>query len=375
MTGVVLLPFTLVITLSGLIIAHLIYFPQATDAVLGQTSGPSETGMRAGPAAGQQRTGGDAGDAENTAERRFMAEGLGRARLPATGRTAGIASIDRMIASAERDWGVDGVYLVRVTHPGDAAGLVVLRRNSDDSVTRQIGNRRFHLATGEPLTSFEASTTANVWNFIGGMHYLQFSHWLLRWLYFLGGLGACAMIATGLLHWTQARNSSKRGPRANVALMNVLSIAAVTGIIAATVAFLLANRYLDNRARLAGIASRDLEVYLFYGIWLLSVLHASARVLQQRQRGHLQAWREQCWAIAAFAVAAVGLNWITTGDHLARTVFTDTYWPVAGVDLSLLLGAGIALWAARKLASHERSMPRSKPSPARHETDVGGARV
>ena len=36
-------------------------------------------------------------------------------------------------------------------------------------------------------------------------------------------------------------------------------------------------------------------------------------------------------------VAAVALNGVTTGDHLARTIAAG-YWPVAGVDLALLTG-------------------------------------
>jgi hypothetical protein len=41
------------------------------------------------------------------------------------------------------------------------------------------------------------------------------------------------------------------------------------------------------------------------------------------------------------------LNWVTTGDHLLRTV--GTYWPVAGVDLVLLAAAAVAFAAARHL--------------------------
>ena len=48
------------------------------------------------------------------------------------------------------------------------------------------------------------------------------------------------------------------------------------------------------------------------------------------------------------AVAAVLLNWITTGDHLLRTLGYG-YWPVAGVDLALLCSAVIAVIAARRL--------------------------
>lgn len=350
LTGVALLPFTLVITLSGLIVAHLIYFPLATQPVTEPTQERAAQSRAAGP--------------QDSAERRFMVEGLGRATMPAAGQPADIASIDRMIATVERDWGVDSVYLVRITHPGDAKGLVVLRQHSKDSVTRLIGNRRFSLATGEELKSFEASPVVSVWNFIGGLHCIQFSHWLLRWLYFLSGLGSCAMIATGLLHWTQARNKSHRGARLNVALMNTMNIATIPGVIAATGAFLLVNRVVDSHGPFAAVAGRDAEVYAFFGVWLLSALHALLRVLQQRQQGHLQAWREQCWAIGILAMAAVGMNWATTGDHLIKTVFVEPYWPVAAVDMSLLVTAGITVWAARKLVLRERHAQAGKADQA-----------
>lgn len=216
----------------------------------------------------------------------------------------------------------------------------------------------------------------SVWNFIGGMHYIQFSHWLIRWLYFLGGLGGCVMIATGLLHWTQSRNKGSRGARLNVGLMNVLAIGSVTGIIAATGAFLLANRLLDNRAQFMGMASRDVEVDVFFYVWLLCALHALVRVLWQRRHGYLRAWAEQCWAIAAIALAAVGLNWFTTGDHLFKTVLTNTYWAVAAMDLSLLFTAGLAVYgacrlnAARKLAMDEQDEPRGKAVTQRPATEV-----
>ncbi|MFT3811941.1 MAG: PepSY-associated TM helix domain-containing protein [Acidovorax sp.] len=387
-TGVVLLPFAIIITLSGVMIEHLIYFPQAPGAVFrpaatqvaaaaaarpesaqrrvrrdeaGRATASTEqsAGQRAerraerqGMARAEAEAGGEGearGErAQNPARRQFLAQALGRVKPPKAGQPAGMAPIDPMIAAAERSWGPGSVYMVRVSNPGNAGGVVALRQGSEDTVTKSIDNQRFSLATGEPLAPFQASPTVNVWNFVGGLHYLQFRHWLLRWLYFIGGLGTCVMIATGLMHWTQSRNKGKRATQANVALMNALTIASVTGIVAATGAFLVANRYLDNRVQLAGMASRDLEVYAFYGIWLLCALHAVLRVW--RRGGYLRAWREQCWLIAVLALAAVGLNWLTTGDHLVKTVFLEPYWPVAGTDLSLLAGAGIAIWAARKLA-------------------------
>lgn len=356
LTGVVLLPFMIVITLSGLIIAHLIYFPQAPDAVYGHDPRASvpQAQIPANQNEANQQTVRSAVISENTALRQYMSEALGRSRSQAGGHPAGISSVDKIIEATEQEWGAGAVYMVRITNPGDINAIASPRIRSDDTVTKRIHNKQFSLANGELLTSFEPSTTVDVWNFIAGLHYIQFSHWTIRWLYFLGGLGACAMIATGLFHWTQVRNKSKRGLNTNVALMNVLTITSVTGIITATGAFLVANRIMDNREQFFGVATRDLEVYIFYGMWLLCFLHACVRVFMQRRYGYLQAWREQCWAISSIAVLAVGLNWITTDDHLGKTILTDTFWPVAGVDLCLLAAAITALWAASKLIIRER---------------------
>lgn len=401
LSGVMLLPFAIVITFSGLVINHLIYFPKAPEVVHAQVA--SQPKANAGPRATSGDTPGSrsadrppkdqrsavrqreareghSGESENVrnvggtqeggpgteeaqanstggAERRasparraFLGEALGRVRVPKLGQPAdGIASIDAMIAAAEQQWGPGTVSMVRVSHPSDAGGVAAVRPNNVNNVTLSVDNRRFNLATGESIKSFEASPTVNVWSFIAGMHYLQFSHWTLRWLYFLGGLGCCVMIATGLVHWTQARNKGQRGANLNVALMNALSTASVMGIVAATGAFFLVNRLLDNREQFAGVTCRDIEVYAFFGVWLLSAIHATVKVLWQRRHGYLRAWAEQGWAIAMIAVAAVGMNWFSTGDHLLRTILTETYWPVAAMDLALLTTAAVALWSARKL--------------------------
>jgi hypothetical protein len=92
----------------------------------------------------------------------------------------------------------------------------------------------------------------------------------------------------------------------------------------------------------------------------MALLHALVRSAPVAQARMNPAWREQCQMLAGLALAAVALNAVTTGDHLLKTVFVDTYLPVAGVDLSLLATAVIAAWAARKLALRERSNVASK---------------
>jgi len=347
LSGVVLLPFTLVITLSGLIVAHLIYFPGAPDAVYAGTG----QAVAATPAPASARP----GVRSSPARRQFIAQGQGLISPPRAGQAAGMVSIDGMVSEAEREFGAGSIASIRINHPGDAGGVAAVRRSNADTVNHRADSKRFFVATGEPAPEFKVTPTKTVWSFIGGLHYVHFSHWLLRWLYFLGGLGGCVMIATGLMHWTQARNKGSRAARLSVGLMNAVSAASVTGLIAATGAFLLVNRGLNGRGEWLGVAGRELEVNAFFAVWLLCALHAV--VMVWRRHGYLRAWAQQCRAIAVVALAAVGLNWATTRDHLLKTVFTDPYWPVAATDLVLLTAAGLAAWAARRLgAAHRQAM-------------------
>jgi len=177
------------------------------------------------------------------------------------------------------------------------------------------------------------------------LHFIQFDHWPLRWLYFVLGLSGCVMIATGYIYWLETRRKrhTKLG-LPGVRIVEGLTIGSVTGIIIATLAFFIANRLLPLGASFAGYERAALEVWAFYLVWLTAFAHAWLRPGR--------AWREQCWVIAALALLAPVLNWITTGDHLLKTVLGG-YWPVAGMDLLLLTGAGMAVYAARKL-SHYR---------------------
>src|SRR5690606_9524921 len=88
--------------------------------------------------------------------------------------------------------------------------------------------------------------------------------------------------------------------------------------------------------------------YAFWGTWVLALLHAAWRNAPVAQGRSSPAWGEQTVAIGMLAVGAVLLNWATTGDHLLRTLAAG-YWPVAGVDLSLLACATVATLAARRL--------------------------
>jgi hypothetical protein len=257
------------------------------------------------------------------------------------------------VAEAKRRWAARDMagevgYLF-ADHLGDKNGYVSIYRAGSDRVALVGEGIHFKASTGEVLREDPPRTVVSEMNeFLTGLHLQHFEHWLLRWLYVLGGLLGCMCIATGFIFFVEKRKRQYAKTQHQASrLVDALAVTTVTGMLVATLAMLVINRVLP--ADLAG--KGNWEINAFWGAWVLALMHALIRSAPLTQARPNPAWREQCWAIAVMAVAAVLLNWITTGDHLFKTLITHTYWPVAGVDLFMLTSALIAALTAHKLQS------------------------
>ncbi len=266
------------------------------------------------------------------------------------GVSAGLAPVDAMVAEAQRRWAARGkageVGFLVLQHVGDANGYVSVYRAGTDRIALVGDGIHFKAATGELIREDPAPTAVGrVSEFLTGLHLQHFRHWLLRWLYVLGGLAGAVCIATGFIFFVEKRKRqhAQQGSQ-GARVVDALAVTAVTGMVLATLGILVANRLLPESLPARG----DWERYVFWGTWCLALVHAALRSAPVAKGRPNPAWREQCWAIAALALAAVGLNWLTTGDHLLRTLRAG-YWPVAGIDLALLASAGVAALAARRL--------------------------
>ena len=312
--GVLGLPFHFMITLSGLIIFFSIYFPTTTDFAYG-------------------------GDRRSFNQEAFGNVSRAKANAPAA---AAPVSLDGLLADATRRWEGGKPYFLRVWHPGDAHSYVEIRRGYDDAITMNLDVLYFDAATGELLSASSVSPVMNVQRFISGLHFVQFRHWTLRWVYFGLGLTGCLLIATGYLFWLESRRKKhEQLGRRGVRVVEGLTIGSVTGIVIATLSFFVANRLLPTGATWLGQERAALEVWTFYLVWLATFAHAWLRPGR--------AWCEQAGAIAALALTAVALNWMTTGHHFGRSLAQPHLQAIAGMDLLLLGGAGLAAVAAHRL--------------------------
>ena len=275
-----------------------------------------------------------------------------------TGRPAMLGSLDAMKRSAEAMWSkAEGVpvktNIVRILNNGDESAVVYFRNTfPENRVVLSKYVAVFDGQTGAVLQDFAKPPIGEASAWVQGAHFMQFGHWPLRWLYFAGGLGGCVMIASGMLFWLRSREG--RSARASLGYRTVeaLTIGGVTGLIAATGAFFVANRLIPTDG-FAAIGERaDMEVQVFWLVWLATFVHAAIR--------REQAWAEQSWAIAGLAIMAAILNPITTGDHLAATL-AEAQWAVAGMDLMLLLAGGVAFGAAIRLSPRTKAVPAPDP--------------
>lgn len=326
LTGVVALPFHFMFAFTGLVIFAGMYFP-VTHTQLEPLHDLHEIV-----------------EAEET--------GLPHDRAGVPGA---LASVDDMVAQAQRRWEARGmageVGFLAVQHVGDANAYVSVYRAGTDRIGLTGEGVHFKASSGELLREDPPPTVVErVDEFLTGLHLQHFRHWLLRWLYVLGGLAGCVCIATGFLFFIKKRQRQHARKGVNgTRTVEALAVTTVTGMLIATLGILIANRLLP--ANLPGRG--DWEQYSFWGVWLVAMAHAFWRAAPAHETRIAPAWVEQCWAIAGMGVAAVLLNWVTTGDHLLRTLGAG-YWPVAGVDLFLLGGALVAMLTALKLKRRAR---------------------
>lgn len=319
-TGVLGLPFNFMIALSGLIILSVAFFPSGW-----QSSYPNKKSFN---------------------EEAYSAYTRPKANKPGT-----LMSLDVLAQQAQNMWDGGKPWAIVVQHPGDAAAFVTIYQSFDLGIVRSAPAIHFDAATGAVLhQSKEMRPIAKAQRFISGMHQIQFRHWMLRALYFALGLSGCVLVLTGFLFWLQSRRRRHAAEgRSGVRVVEAIAVGSTVGIIVASVSFMAVNRVLPLGASFLGIERYALEIWVFYLVWLATLAHAYWR--PQR------AWVEQCRAVAMLAVLAVVLNWLTTGDHLLRSLSISHLWAVAGVDFGLLVLAFSAVGMSRWLLRAERLAP------------------
>ncbi len=319
-TGVLVLPFYLLITFSGLMIFHTLYMPAGIAAAYPDAKGSAGTDTQAyfADLQGEQ------------SERRARRQPGGKAEpLPPL-------VLAPLLATARTHW--DGSRLGTIEARRDATGRAVVQISRHESDRLQYRPARLLLdaATGQVLEQIDpASPALKTYGVLYGLHMARFAGPGLRWALLGFGLMGSLMIATGLVLWSVKRRAQALRKNASARLspgerlVACLNMATLAGLPLACGVLLAANRLLP----LATTHRPDAELAWFFGAWGCALVVA---LLYPRRQG----WAVLL-ALAGAAWAALPLlNAITTGAHLGITLPAGE-WAWAGMDLSFLAAGAL----------------------------------
>lgn len=346
-TAVLVLPFHLMITYTGLVIFYLIYMPAASDALFDGDRDALNRALRGMPA--EQHA-----PAANGAKRGQQGErpgGRGGEGGRPRAEPALLTPLAPVLAEAERAMGA--LSGVSIHNPGRSDARIEVRPVLGNRIELTKGQSMlFDGISGKVLRApAESRPSLLTQRVMAGMHFAQFGGYPMRWLYFLCGLASCAMIATGLLLFSVKRRRRHDSEGAIGALLyhvsERLNVAVVAGLSLACIGLLWANRLLPVELAQRG----GWEVRVFFLIWLLSLGHAIVRPW-------LRAWREQLGLAAALCVGLplLNLHTVNRGEFIVLEA------------TSVLLGALLG-WCCWKLGQPPRERPARRTAGATVEAN------
>ncbi|WP_371372432.1 PepSY-associated TM helix domain-containing protein [Sporomusa aerivorans] len=314
MTGVLTLPFVILITYTGLTITFFLLSTAVPQILYGSAwKGPAAV-------------------ASTNFER------------PRSNQPGKLLPLTELLPKAEAELGKNSIAYVRVTNPGDRQAVVTFFRTVDGEVVAMSAKASFDGVTGELLGSQATwNKYVTAYRTLVGLHIGRFGGYPVCWLYFAAGLISSAMIATGLIFFTVKRR--RRYARSNqltyvmYRTAEALNITVIMGSVIACITYLWANRLLPQ----AMTNRSEGEITVFFSVWLIMLLHALLRPPER-------AWSEQTGFAALLCLGLPLINALTTKVGLAPAIAARD-WMTAGIDLTaLLLGVVLAV-TARRLAA------------------------
>ena len=278
-----------------------------------------------------------------------------------SGVAAPTMPLSLMVASAERQWQGTRPSYINIEHPGDLNATARLYPERTDWA----GSRRSALYIDaaqarivplpEPVKG-GASMTREV---MVDLHTGWFAGYGLRWLYFLSGLGGTAMCATGLALWCVKRRTKLPDPTCphfGFRLVERLNIGFITGGPAGIAVYFIANRLLPSAMAERGEWEVD-SLFIAWGAIFAWTLARPAK----------RAWVEALGAGAALFALVPIVNAATTSRGLGASLYRGD-WVYVSFDLTMIVLAVAFAYTARKVLRHQ-----PKAAPARRNRNSAEA--
>ncbi len=218
---------------------------------------------------------------------------------------------------------------------GDANAQVTLYGETPQRRLTNTGAVAINGASGQVLRVVQPETFSPGMSFLRGLqslHYGNFGHQPVKWLYFLLGMAGAFLFYSGNLLWIEARRKRRREQQPGKTwLVARLTIGVCLGSMIGISALFLANKWLP-----AELLQRDAwEILSYYVLFFAAMLWAFARP-------PVRAAYELLLVCALLTAAIPVANALTTNNGMGVS-WARGQWNIFGVDAVALLLA-LAYW-------------------------------
>lgn len=245
------------------------------------------------------------------------------------GVSSGMLSVGELVQRAEQSLPGMAVESLFYHDAGDANVQVTAAGELPQRRLNRIGHVAMSGTSGEVINALAPRDYPPGRATLGGLqalHYGDFGHMTVKWLYFLLGLAGAFLFYSGNLLWVEARRKRRQAeqPR-RTRLMAGLTLGVCLGCVAGVSAVFLAAVWLPP----GWIASSYFVVFFAAVIWAL--LRAPAR-----------AAHELLWLSALLTAGIPVAGWMGSGEHLVMALWQG-HWNRFLIDATAIVMA-VVFW-------------------------------
>ncbi|MCP8898503.1 PepSY-associated TM helix domain-containing protein [Gilvimarinus xylanilyticus] len=229
---------------------------------------------------------------------------------------------------------------------GDSGALFAINTSGGNTLSAFV-THEINAISGEPVAAYSTfgrhdSVSGTMLDAMYPLHFGDFGGLLVKVIWALLGIGTALVAVTGMMIWVERRAYGPEGSLSVAAYQRVsrFTVGSCMGLVIASLALFYGQLLLN-------VPGPQMNFWLgviFFTTWSAILFYALIRRNSYRT---IKALFALC-GLQALGVPLV--NAISTGDALPLALMNGKH-VTAGVDLSLLLVAGICLWSARKLPS------------------------
>lgn len=275
---------------------------------------------------------------EGDRQRMFADAGFARVLEKPTSVVQQMPDLNQLIAQWEQQQNAHA-HSVRITNYGDQSALIRLIGQHNENFAQRI-DMTYRVRDAEfpaEINPEKRNAFADGTRYLYALHFGHFAGIDLRIVYFLLGLGVCAMIVVGNMLWLNKHGKNRAISQWVKGLLQASTLGGCVGVVLATcVGFLL------ERTLAPGWISRTPVIELSFAVTLLltlSVAFFTTRAKRFVMQGML--------ACAVLLLTTVSCDFLLFGaeiEQLANNGFAE----VLAVSVSFALVAAMLLWLVRR---------------------------